>query len=349
MKNIIRLLFSLVICWPSFGFSLDTESFILIEKRRHVVKVYEVSEKDQLVVDNQYGEVKVNLWNKNEIKVEVIITASAPSESQVVEYLGSIKIGESRGKNLISLRTTIDKSSFARSGWSALKRKTGEKNFIQIDYTIFMPRENELVVKNQFGDTNIPSFEAPLTIDSKHGNFNANILGNAQNVIYSQFGQVKIGKMEGGNLEFENSDLKLDRVQTLILNSKSGELSIGDVNDLTTNMNYSKAIIGKLRGTGKIRLNYTNNFRMEELTSSEENLDIHAEFSSVTLPAESNSFNVTVTNGDFSYPTNVNFSKQPSHEGKSSNQSRQYQGKIGTGSGAKITVYSNFGDVKLKN
>ena len=349
MKKIIHLLFSFTLLWPSLGFSTDPEAFMLIEKRRHVVKVYEVTERDQLMVDNQYGEVKVNLWGKNEIKVEVVITAIAPSESQVSEYLSSIRIGESRLKNLISLRTTIDKNNFARSGWSNMKWKAGEKNFIQIDYTIYMPKENELVVKNQFGDTNIPSFEAPLTINSRHGNFNANVLGNAQNVINSQFGQVKIGKMEGGNMECENSDLKVDKVRTLMLNIKSGELSIGDVNDLTTNINYSKAIIGKLRGTGKIRLNYTNNFRMEELPSSEENLNIHAEFSSVTLPAESNSFNVTVTNGDFSFPTNVNFSKQPSGESKSPNQSRQYQGKIGTGSGAKITVFSNFGDVKLKN
>lgn len=350
MRNIIRLLFSFLILWPVFAFSNDPGAGALIEKRRHIVKVYEVSDRDQLLVDNQFGEVKVNLWGKNEIKVEVIITASAPNESQVVEYLNAVKIGESKGRNIISLKTMIDKNSFARSGWNALRRKPGEKNYIQIDYTVFMPKENELVVKNQFGDTNIPNFEAPLTIDSKNGNFNANVLSNAQNVINSQFGHVKIGKMEGGNMEFKFSNLKLDQVKTLILNIKNGELSIGDVNDLTTNINYSEAKIGKLRGTGKITLNYSDNFRMEELPSSDEALNIRAEFSSVTLPAESNSFNVIVTNGNFSCPPNVNFSKHPSKEDKSStNQSKQYQGKMGTGSGAKITVYSNFGDVKLKN
>lgn len=154
--------------------------------------------------------------------------------------------------------------------------------------------------------------------------------------------------MEGGNMEFEFSNLKLDQVKTLILNIKKGELSIGDVDNLTTNINYSEAVIGKLRGMGKIRLNYSDNFRMKELNSSDEDLNIHAEFSSVTLPAESNRFNVTVMNGNFSCPDNVNFSKQPSKDEKA-NQSKQYQGKMGTGSGTKITVYSNYGDVKLKN
>lgn len=321
---------------------------MLVEKRRHVVKVYEVNEHDQLMIDNQYGEVKVNLWSKKEIKVEVIITASAPKESQVAEYLGSVMIRENRNRNIISLKTTIDKNNFVQSGWNTLRTKSGEKKSIQIDYTIYMPKENELMVKNQFGDTNIPWFQAPLTIDSRHGNINANTLENVQNVINSQYGQVKIGKMEGGNMEFEFSNLKLDQVKTLILNIKKGELSIGDVDNLTTNINYSEAVIGKLRGMGKIRLNYSDNFRMEELNSSDEDLNIHAEFSSVTLPAESNRFNVTVMNGNFSCPDNVNFSKQPSKDEKA-NQSKQYQGKMGTGSGTKITVYSNYGDVKLKN
>lgn len=350
MRNMIRLLFSFLILFPALVFSKDPGSGALIEKRRHIVKVYEVTDRDQLIVENQFGEVKVNLWEKKEIRVEVIITASATNDTQLMEYLNAVKIGESKGNNSISLKTIIDKNNFARSGWNTLRKKPGEKNFIQIDYTVFMPKGNGLVVKNQFGDTNIPAFEAPLTIDSKHGNFNADVLSNAQNVINSQFGHVKIGKMEGGNMEFMFSNLKLDQVQTLILNIKNGELSIGDVNDLTTNINYSEAKIGKLRGAGKITLNYSDNFRMDELPSSDVPLNIRAEFSSVTLPAESNSFNVIVTNGSFSCPPNVNFSKQPPKQEKTpANQSKQYQGKMGTGSGTKITVYSNFGDVKLKN
>jgi hypothetical protein len=334
---------------PAGAFARSPEPALLIEKRKNIIKVFEVNERDQLIIDNQYGEVKVNLWKKNEIKVEIVVTAQAPSASRASEYINSVTVGEGRAKNRIELKTIIDKNNFARSGWSALRNKAGEKNFIQIDYTIYMPKDNELVVKNQFGDTNIPVFEAPLTIDSRHGNFYANTLDNVQNVINSQFGQVKIGKMECGNMEFKFSNLQLNQVKTLILNIKNGELSIGDVNDLTTNIDYSEAVIGKLRGKGKITLNYSDNFRMVELPSSEEHLSIHAEFSSVTLPAESNSFNVTVTNGNFSYPANVNFSKQPARVEKTYNQSRQYQGKIGNGSGAKITVFSNFGDVKLKN
>ena len=133
-----------------------------------------------------------------------------------------------------------------------------------------------------------------------------------------------------------------------MLNNKFGELSIGDVTDLDADIDYSGAKIGIMRGSGKIKISYSGNFKINELTNSAETVDIQARYSSVVLPAEANRFNVTVTNGDFSYPsTNVNFTQQPSKEDKSY-KVRQYQGKVGTGSGTKITVTSRFGDVRLK-
>jgi hypothetical protein len=78
-------------------------------------------------------------------------------------------------------------------------------------------------------------------------------------------------------------------------------------------------------------------------------VDIQASYSSVILPAEANQFNVSVTYGKFSYPTeNVNFSMQPEKDGRP-DKMKHYQGKIGSGAGTKITVTSLFGDVKLKN
>jgi hypothetical protein len=60
----------------------------LVEKRRNIVKVFDVKNNDLLMVDNQFGQVKINLWSKEEIKVEIIITANAPTDGRASEYLG---------------------------------------------------------------------------------------------------------------------------------------------------------------------------------------------------------------------------------------------------------------------
>lgn len=340
------LLFSVIAIQVANAAADPGEQNGLIEKRRNIVKVFDVKKSDALEVDNQFGLVKVNLWNKEEIKVEIVVTANAPSDSRAAEYLGSVNIDEKRAKNLISIITRIDRSQFGGNGWNKSK---GDKNFIQIDYTIYMPKENALTVRNKFGNTDIPAFHAPLTVDSKHGNFMATLLENPDNVIDVQFGNARIGKMDGGKLDCQYSNVKVDQAKKVLLSNKFGELTIGDVVNLDAAIDYSGAKIGTIRGTGKIRLNYSGNFAIDALTNSAQNLDIQAQYSSVVLPAEANQFNVSVTYGKFSYPSgNVNFSMQPDKEGRP-DKIKHYQGKIGSGGGTKITVTSVFGDVKLKD
>lgn len=345
-KIIIHLLFSITAILPQVVYATDPDLSGLVEKRRNITKVFDVKDQDMLSVDNQFGQVKINLWSKKEIKVEIIITANASTDGRASEYLSAVAIDEKREKNRINLTTVINKGQFGQNGWN---NKKGEKNFIQIDYTVYMPKENALIVHNKFGNTDIPSFLAPLTVDSRYGTFSAASLGNADNNIDVHYGNANIGKMDGAKIESHYSNIKLDQVTKLLLNNKFGELSIGDVTDLDADIDYSGAKIGTMRGSGKIKLSYSGNFKIDELTNSVGNVDIQAAYSSVILPAEANRFNVTVTYGNFSYPaTNVNFTQQPSKEDKSY-KVKQYQGKIGTGSGTKITVVSKFGDVKLKD
>ena len=345
-KIVIHLLYSVVAMLPYAVYATDPDPAGLIEKRRNIVKVFDVKDQDMLLVDNQFGQVKINLWAKKEIKVEIVITANAPSDSRAAQYLGAVNIEENREKNKINLVTVIDRGQFGSNSWT---NRRGEKNFIQIDYTVYMPKENALVVKNKFGNTDIPSFLAPLIVDCRNGTFSATSLSGTNNTIGVRYGNARIGKMDEGKLESHYSNVRLDHVTKLLLNNKFGELSIGDVKDLEADIDYSGVKIGTIRGLTNIKLNYSGNFKIDELTKSAENVNIKAAYSSVTLPAEANRFNVTVTYGDFSYPSdNVNFTQQPAKEDRH-HKVRQYQGKIGSGSGTKITVISTYGDVKLKD
>jgi hypothetical protein len=343
METIKNLLYSFILLLvPLVASAIDPDPKTLVERRRNIVKVFEVKGPDLLSVDNQFGQVKINLWGKKEIRVEIVITANAPSDERAGDYLNAVVIDEKRVKNQIALTTNIDKSRFGHNLWNNRK---GEKNFIQIDYTVYMPKENALIVRNKFGDTEIPTFQAPLTVNTQNGMFFANHLENIETNIDVKYGKVKIGKMDGGRLDCQYSNLQLDLAKKIMLKNKSGELSIGDIINLDADIDYSGAQIGVMRGTGKIKLNYSGNFRINELTNSSENVEIQAAYSSVILPAEANQFNVTVTDGSFTYPTDVNFSMQPP---RSYQKVKKYQGKVGTGSGTKITVTALYGDVKLK-
>ncbi|WP_165933540.1 DUF4097 family beta strand repeat-containing protein [Arundinibacter roseus] len=321
----------------------------LIEKRKTLVKVYDVQARDQLSVDNQYGQVKINLWDRKEIRVDIVIKANAPTDQRAVDYLNSISIDEKREGNIIMLRTRINREHFGNNNWNSWRSKPGEKNFIQIDYVISMPKGNALIVKNQFGNTTIPSFQAPLTVLTRYGDFFADDLENAKNSIEVVYGNAKIGKMDAGKLEFKYSTLNLAQVRNLNIINKLGKLHIGEVGTLEADIDYSGATIGRISESCNVKLNFSDNFNVDQLPQTAERVHIQASYSSVILPAESSQFDVTVSNGNFRLPANVKvlYTNQP-NKAEAQHTTRQYSGKVGNGTGSLIKVVSRFGDVRLK-
>src|SRR5690349_17579997 len=100
-KLATHLLFSVALVLPQVVSAIDPEPEQngLVEKRRNIVKIFDVKSSDVLAVDNQFGQVRINLWAKDEIKVEIIVTANAPDDVRAAEYLGAVTIDEKRIKN----------------------------------------------------------------------------------------------------------------------------------------------------------------------------------------------------------------------------------------------------------
>lgn len=341
-----KLVFKCILLLMSLGVVARAEEIARIEKKKTIVKVYEVSDKDRLSLDNQYGHVKINLWDKKEIKVDIVVTANCVSEDDVMDYLNSVKIEESRGGGQIRLKTVIDRKSYG-GVWNSFKNVLNSKNWIRIDYSVNMPRNIALSVSNEFGDTNIPSFQAPLTIDTRYGNFSAQELDGASNTIDVSYGKASIGKINTGKMDIRYSDLAVDKANTLTLVNKYGKLSIGQINVLTADIDYSGGFhIGKLLESCTINLSYSGGFNIGELPQSANAVTIEAAYSSIAIPVESGNFDVTVSYGDVNFPKNgkTTFTSQP--EGKS-HTTKQYEGKIGSGNGTRVKVVSRYGSVNL--
>ena len=48
-----------------------------VEKRKTYSKSYDISGGDRISLNNQFGEIKVSTWTKNEVKVDVTIITNA--------------------------------------------------------------------------------------------------------------------------------------------------------------------------------------------------------------------------------------------------------------------------------
>ncbi|MEZ4904148.1 MAG: hypothetical protein R2822_21565 [Spirosomataceae bacterium] len=322
-----------------------------IEKRKSVIKIYDVSSKDNLLIDNQFGQVKVSLWDKNEIRIDISIKANSSSDNRAQQFLDAVEIEDKKSGNQISLRTIINKNGDSNWSWN---KNNGKGNYVQIDYHVSMPKNTPMTIKNRFGDTDIPVFMAPLNIVSKYGTFSANDLGTKNDIDVS-YGKAEIQKMSNGNLDIAYSTLELDKANNVILNNKFGKMKIGEVETLDGQFSYSGGRIGTIKGSSKIKLSFSGGFRIDQLNPTADNVDIEASYSSIVMPIENNDchFDVTVSYGGFKYPNDrqVSFSHNDD-ERKDDNRghrtTKQYVGKMGKGNGSKIKIVSKYGEVSLK-
>ncbi|QJD78239.1 DUF4097 family beta strand repeat-containing protein [Spirosoma rhododendri] len=325
----------------------------MVERKKTIIKSYDVSANDVLTVDNQFGQVSVGLWDKPEIRVEIAVMAGASTEAKAQSYLDAVEIEDKRAGNQIAVKTHFGQSSISNwnfNGW----RKNGDRNYVKINYTVTMPRRNALSIRNKFGNTSIPTFHAPLTVHSRYGNFSADDLTNNDTDLDIAYGKADIRTVDQAKLEVAYADLELSKANILTLVNKFGKTRIGDVGKLNADIDYSGAQIGTLRESGKIRLSFSGGFRIEQLPKTADNVNIESSYSSVALPIANSGdcdFNVTVSYGNFNYTSSpaMHFSLQPDDSNnRGPKLTKQYVGKVGAGTGTKVKVVSRFGNVSFK-
>ena len=140
-------------------------------KTKSVNKSYNVSSSDKLHIENQFGKVEIHTWDRNEIKVDVSIEASANKEAVAQKIIDGITVSDSQNGRDISFKTNF-KNREKESGDDS----KNEKSTMHINYSISMPASNPLRVSNQFGATTIPDYRGEIELNCKFGSLTAGAL-----------------------------------------------------------------------------------------------------------------------------------------------------------------------------
>jgi hypothetical protein len=349
-----------------------------VEKKKVITKVFPVDAKNYLNINNQHGDVKVELWNKNEIKVDITIIGYGNTEAQVQALIDNVEIIERKEGDKIALRTIIDtdeSSSNGRWGWTNSftnsitnsftwnnnnntnsSKKTNEKRGVEINYSIFMPKSNSLTVSNKYGKTIIPQFSAPLKVTSNYGSFTSDRLSGGDKDIFVQYGSGNIKQMDDGDLHVAYSKLNIEKADNLKLTNNYGSVILDDINNLDGIIQYSSGKIGKINQSGKLSISYSDGVQLAELSKTLKTLDIRSNYTAVKLPVNGDcnaDFEVTTTYANFKYPEGkctltVNPDDDEDADRKIGWQpTKVYKGKIGKGSATKITIKTNYAAVKF--
>jgi hypothetical protein len=275
-------------------------------KTKSVNKSYNVSSSDKLNIQNSFGSVKITTWDRNEIKVDVAIEVSSNVESRAQKLLDRINVSEGKSGNEITFKTSMNDQNNNNS--------KDEKSSMEINYTISMPSNNALTVKNEFGPTTIPDFRGEVDLTSK------------------------FGSLTTGNL----SSIKAIHVEF-------GKANLANISSAPVTIKFSKAVISKLSGAVKLNLEFCSNVRLS-LDNSLSSLDLKTSYSTVNLKPTGGlqaSYNISTSFGSFKNTSDIKFiGDEDDDNNRSPKFDFEYSGKSGSGS-VPVKVKSSFGKIIL--
>ncbi|MEP7255406.1 MAG: hypothetical protein ABI666_06495, partial [Ferruginibacter sp.] len=152
-------------------------------KKKSVNKSYNVSASDKLNIQNSFGSVEVHVWDKNEIKVDVDIEVSANTDAYAQKMLDRISVTDEKNGREISFKTDMKDMNNSKGD--------NNKSSMEINYSISMPANNPLTVKNEFGSTTIPDYRGEVDLTSKFGSLTTGNLASIKN-IHVEFGKANL-------------------------------------------------------------------------------------------------------------------------------------------------------------
>jgi hypothetical protein len=309
------------------------ESGAIKVKIKNYSKTYPADANGQLKIENTFGRVTINTWNRPEFKVEVQVKIYADNENDAQKFLDVISIADHKSEAAVSFQTIIgDDSGTGKELWQGDGKSRIKK--IEINYMVYMPAKNALVVSNHYGNTTLPNLDGKLTISNFYGSLKAGRLSNPLNDIKVRYGSADIEKLCGS-----------------ILDVAFGKLNLMESDKLNLSISYGSSKIGRIHTSGNIKAKFCGDVQINGLDKGFKSLDVTSAYSSVKLAMADNenaNFDITTSNGDFTYSnTKVNMNRKHAVAAKD-DRTKNYTGSLGKGNPQKlITIKANFGAVKF--
>jgi hypothetical protein len=279
------------------------------KKTKSYSKSYNLGSSDKISLANQFGEMKLNTWDKNEIKVDVTITGKSDIEQQAQEILDRISISDGKTGSTVSFETKFNDD---KKNQHTNDKEEHHNEGMQIDYVVYLPAGNALTVQNQFGKLIIPDYRGEADITCKFGSLTTGKLSNPKEVDV-EFGEANIGQLDGGKLSIKFSEGTVNKL--------SGNVK--------TNLEFSQ-----------VKLTIDNDLKSLDLSNS---------YSTIYLDVEKNlsaAYEITSSHGEFTNKTSFAIKDDGKDDDNRYGPrfTRKYSGTSGSGT-SKLKVNSSFGEI----
>lgn len=250
---------------------------------KSINKLYTSSPNAQLSIINKYGDVIIDTWNKDSIKIQIEIKAYGKNDDAVEKLIDRVDFDFQHTQNFIKSETVFDRNSSTFSNfWKSLgdySKTIFSQNNIKVVYRIQAPRGAHLNIDNKYGDIYLGDNRGRVQVRLSHGNIKATKLMGTSTISVN-FGKATIRELHNLNLQAKISTVEIHKANQLTIESSSSEFTIGKVNYLKATTRNDRIQVTKLD-----RLTGNGSFTTLKIDSLNKNLALSMDFGQVDLNA----------------------------------------------------------------
>lgn len=309
----------------------------------------------KLRITNQYGKVHINTWDKNEVTVSVVVTATATSEEKAQSMVNDVDIIQQKADNRFSYYTSVKRKKIVMN----------KDNELKIDYTVNMPASLYLELQNKFGDVFIDDFAGQLSVGVEYGAIKAQKLTGSNVNLQVEFGSLSVASAETATITSRYSKVNIDKGNKLAVSSRFGKTNISNTKRLVLSQDYGDAVLSNIEvlkgdisysgftidriGTeAMLNMQYCSKCNLGVISGKTERLSVHAKFSKLVCTIDESA--------DMTVEIATRFGSVNKGGGSLSLQkanvevdrySSSYRGTIGSGAG-NMAMSLEYTDVNFK-
>ena len=331
------------------------------EYSKNLHKEYDANANTLLFIQNKFGDIDINNWDKNQVSIDVTITVDHTNEAKAKEMLDYINVSFNQSGDRIEAITTIDDK------FNRVNNFSFDKKEFSIDYKVYIPKNIKLNAENKYGSLFINEITGESVISVKYGNLKINkiLRENVKplsevNLAYSNG---TITECEWLNVNLKYSKLQIDKSKAIIAITKYSKLYVDNASSIVCESKYDEYRIGKI--TNFVATTAYTNFEFDQVSKKLdidnryggvsvgfvpkdfELIEIENEYGDIEIkiePGASYNINAYAKYADIDYPSNARVSKIKE------NTSLSVEGLIGSDSNTKsvVKVQTKYGDVELE-
>lgn len=257
-KTIKILLPALALLFWLPALSAGPSSYIFLRQdyEKTYSETFKVDGDGEVRLANRYGEIKVETWDRNEVKIDVRVKVSANDQEDANRTFDRIEISFSGGANSATAITNIGTSKQKSKGiiesifngeWPSFSGSNNSNDF-KVYYRVRMPASASLETEAKYCDVTLPDLSGSTNISVGYGNLVAGDLTGRSEISVS-YGSARIDELGenstfrvrycDGNYIRKAADLRYD--------GRYSETRIGPVGSLSIDAGYEEIEVESAR------------------------------------------------------------------------------------------------------